>query len=128
MIMKKRILTLLLVFVAGCSASLGTYERGLWWDDDKRGDRESGAGIKFDIVCGELVRPFGGWEDPDFVLKCPICGPFFSVAFGELGFYIGLKSFKNSKGRYDWLPTDATAEDPDILFCPSATIRRTRRK
>ena len=125
-LMKK--LLLLVVFLTGCSASIGTYERGLWFDDDVRGDRESGFGLKLDLVCGEMVRPFGDWGEPDFVLKCPMCGPFFSVALGELGFYIGLKSFKNSVGRYDWLPTDATAENPDILFCPSATIRRTRRK
>ena len=129
----KIILPIFLIFLAGCSASLGTYERGLWFDDDVRGDRKSGFGIKLDLIAGEMVRPFSfdgdnPWVDPDFVLKLPIVGPFFSIAFGELGFYIGLKSFKNHEGRYDWLPSDAKAEDPDILFCPSSTIRRTRRK
>jgi len=124
----KNLFAILLIFVTGCSASLGTYERGLWFDDDCRGSRESGFGIKADLVCGEMVRPFGGWDDPDFVLKSPICGPFFSIAFNELGFYIGFKSFKNYQGRYEWLPSEATAEKPDILFCPSATIRRTRLK
>lgn len=126
----KKLLIILLVFVAGCSASLGTYERGLWFDDDKRGDRKSGFGIKLDLVAGQMVRPFGPnpWKDPDFVLKSPIIGPFFSIALGELGFYIGLKSFKNHQGRYDWLPSDADPNNPDIIFTPSATIRRTRLK
>ena len=124
----KKLLITLLCFVCGCSASIGTYERGLWFDHDERGDRESGAGIKVDLVCGEMVRPFGGWDDPYFVLRFPFCGPFVSVAAGELGAYVGFKSFKNYKDRYSWLPTDADRDDPDILFTPSATMRRTRKK
>lgn len=121
------------LFLCGCSASIGSYEKGLWYDSDKRDYNPKGVGIKADIVCGQMVRPisFDGdnpWKDPDFVLKCPICGPYFSVALGELGFYIGLKSFRNHEGRYEWLPSDANSSTPDILFTPSATTRRTRWK
>ena len=117
-----------MLFTSGCSLSAGSFEPGLWYDSDKRLYHPRGVGIKLDLVCGEMVRPFGGWEDPGFVLRCPICGPFVSVAIGEFGVYAGLKSFRNHKGRYDWLPSDADPNNPEILFTPSATIRRTRWK
>jgi len=117
-----------LFFIIGCSASIGSYERGLWFDDDVRGDRETGFGIKADIIAGQSVRPFGGWDNPDHVWKFPIIAPFISVAFNDYGFYLGWKSFKNHKGRYDWLPSDADPNNPEILFTPSASMRRTRRK
>ena len=113
--------------------TIGSYRRGLWYDDIQRGDRKSGWGIKLDIIWGKMVRPISlkgnnPWKNPDFILKCPFIGLFFSIAFGQLGFYIGFKSFKNYKGRYDWLPSNATSDKPEILFTPSATIRRTRIK
>lgn len=124
----RKLLLIPFLFLCSCSASIGSYEPGLWFDADKRSYQPEGVGIKLDFVCGEMVRPFGGWEDPDFVLKCPVCGPFFSVALGEMGFYIGLKSFRNHEGRYDWLPSAADPNEPEILFTPSATTRQTRWK
>ena len=128
-----KIIPFFLIFIAGCSMSIGSFERGLWYDSDERSYNPEGIGIKADIVCGRMVRPvsFDGdnpWEDPDFIIDCPMCGPFLSFAFGEFGIYVGTKTFKNYKDRYEWLPTEATREDPDILLTPSATIRRTRWK
>ena len=127
--MLKRISVVILLLMSfGCTMSIGTYERGLWFDDDVRGDRQSGAGIKIDLVAGRCVRPFGGWDDPWFVLDFPCFGPFASAAFGEAGIYIGLKSFKVHEGRYSWLHSTADPNDPEIMFTPSVSTRLTRKK
>jgi hypothetical protein len=141
--MKKLILCLVLlaVLVGGCggkvhgiSLSLGSHERGLWTDSDRRGPNE-GWGMKFDIVCGECVRPISTdgdnpWEDPDHILRFPICGPFASAWVGDAngpGFYVGLKTFESYRRpdgtwRYPWL------EEEGRFLTISGSTRRTRWK
>ena len=64
--------------VAGLSLTLGSYERGLWFDHDTRQYTPEGFGLKFDIVAGHIIRPVPKfWEkgtnpwkgdDPWFVI------------------------------------------------------------
>ena len=118
------------LFVAGCSMSIGSYERGLWYDHDAKDYNPKCFGLKLDLVAGRCVRPFGKdkWGNPDCYWDFPFIGPFISVSLGEYGAYLGFKSFKNYKDRYPWLPTEADPNDPDILFTLSSTTRRTRWK
>lgn len=132
--------------VGGISLSLGSYERGLWFDHDRRQYQPDGFGVKFDIVAGQMIRPVPKfWEPgnnpwqggkPWFVLRMPMIGPFLSVSFGEMGAYVGFKTFKvdqyhRSVDRYGrWMREDEFPEPNDIrvYLQPSLTIRRTRWK
>ena len=151
--MKIRWLAILLVFllggcardrVDGVSLSLGSFERGLWHDHDKREYQPKGWGIKLDWVCGNMVRPIpkigkdvNVWEEPAFVIRSPMTGPFLSIHLGEYGIYLGMKTFEldhgdvTNGGRYDDWVTDLEkpAEgEKHVYLCPSATMRRTRWK
>lgn len=123
-----------ILLLSSCSASIGTYESGLWFDSDKRDYQPKGIGVKFDLVAGRMVRPFpksdgtNPWVEPAWVLDIPFVGPFISVSIGDMGAYLGFKSFRNHKGRYDWLPSDADPNDPDVLYTISGSVRRTRWK
>ena len=128
------IVLLVIVFgVFGCTMSIGAYERGLWYDHDEKQYNPKGWGIKADIVAGRMVRPFNfhgenPWEKPEYYWDFPIIGPFISISLGEWGMYAGFKSFKNHEGRYDWLPSDADPNNPDLLFTISGSTRKTRWK
>jgi hypothetical protein len=111
--------------------SVGAYERGLWYDHDGKDYNPKGWGIKTDLVVGRMVRPFNfhgknPWEEPECYWDIPIIGPFVSISLGEWGVYAGLKSFKNHKDRYWWLPSEADPNNPDIIFTLSGSIRTTR--
>ncbi len=152
--MKARWLPLVLVLLlAGCSRehvrgislSLGSFERGLWYDHDMRQYDEHGFGIKLDLIGGHMLRPlknpfdgenpWRGGEDCG-VLRCPMIGPFLSIALGPYGLYLGFKTYEVSathagQDRYGkWIkPHEVPPEGRTYLYlCPSASIRRTRWK
>jgi hypothetical protein len=143
---------LLLPLVAGCqegrivglSASLGSHERGLWFDQDPRGYRPDAFGLKFDLVAGKMIRPVPKyWEpgnnpwqggEPWFVLRAPMAGPFLSIAIGPVGMYVGFKTFMvdqehRTPERYGrWMHENEFPgpNDVHVYLQPSFTIRRTR--
>lgn len=132
--------------VAGLSLTLGSYERGLWFDHDRRQYDPNGWGLKFDIVAGHMIRPVPKfWEqetnpwkgdDPWFVIRMPMVGPYLSVSLGQAGAYLGFKTFTveerhRSTERYGrWMRENEFPEPKDVkvYLQPSATIRRTRWK
>ncbi|MFH1718372.1 MAG: hypothetical protein ABIF19_13545 [Planctomycetota bacterium] len=132
--------------VGGLSLTLGSYERGLWFDHDRREYQPRGFGLKFDIVAGHMIRPVPKfWEasnnpwkgaEPWFVIRSPMIGPFISVAAGDLGAYFGFKTFRvedlhRSPGRYGkWMHENEFPEPNgvNVFVQPSASIRRTRWK
>jgi hypothetical protein len=130
--------------VAGLSLSLGSYERGLWYDHDDAQYHPGGFGLKFDIVAGEMIRPVPKfWEsgsnpwkgdEPWFVIQGPMIGPFLSLSLGEFGMYIGFKTFQVGQGERSpekygrWMRQEDFPEPNDVYTYvqPSFTIRRTR--
>jgi hypothetical protein len=141
--------------VGGASLSLGSttgvslraYERGLWFDHEHKERQPSeGFGLKFDLVAGQMVRPIpkfwkagsNPWKggDPWFVLRCPMVGPYISVAAGNLGAYFGFKSFRvadehRSSDRYGKWMHESEFPEPNgahVYLQPSASLRRTRWK
>jgi len=133
--------------VEGVSASVGAFERGLWYDHDRREYHENGWGLKFDIVAGHMIRPVpkfwkkdqNPWkgDEPWFVLRLPMIGPYVGVAAGELGFYLGLKTFlvedrHRSQERYGkWMKEEEYPADPNgtmTYLQISASTRQTRWK
>lgn len=148
----RTIVWLLVVILAGCqegrvggvSTSLGSYERGLWFDDDPRQIQPHGWGVKFDIVAGKMIRPirrsFRPEDDPWrgalplVVLRSPMIGPFLSISLGPLGMYIGFKTFEvtqreRSPDSYGRWMRDHEFPDPNdrhIYLTPSFTLRRVR--
>jgi hypothetical protein len=69
-----RILSLLFVLLfAGCRAgsvggislSVGSYERGLWFDHDNKDYQDGGVGIKLDILAGHMIRPVPKFWKPN---------------------------------------------------------------
>ncbi|MBN2182010.1 MAG: hypothetical protein JW715_08850 [Sedimentisphaerales bacterium] len=151
----KRLLLILPVFMlAGCSTgsveglsfTLGSYERGLWFDHDTKDFQSSGFGMKLDVVAGQIIRPVPKfWEEnsnpwkgdePWFVIRSPMIGPFLSLAVGDLGMYIGFKTFEvrdehRSLDRYGRWMREREFPDPNavnVYLQPSATMRRTRWK
>ena len=132
--------------VGGLSLSIGSYERGLWYDHDIREHHPGGFGLKVDIVAGHMIRPVPKyWEastnpwkgsEPWFVIRSPMIGPFISIAAGEFGAYFGFKTFRvedrhRSVGRYGkWMREEEFPEPNgvNVFLQPSASIRRTRWK
>jgi len=130
--------------VDGVSASIGSYERGLWFDQDPRSYDSNGWGLKIDWVIGHMIRPVPKyWEpgnnpwkggEPWFVIRAPMMGPFVSVSLGEVGAYLGFKTFvveerHRSLERYGgWMLDEEFPEaDEEMVYLqPSATVRRTR--
>jgi len=116
----------------------------LWFDHDEKGYQAGGVGIKFDIVAGHMIRPVpkfwkpkqNPWkgDEPWFVIRSPIIGPFISLALGKTGVYFGFKTFEvkdmhRSLERYGkWMHENEfpQSETPNVFMQPSATIRRTR--
>lgn len=132
--------------VEGLSLSLGSYERGLWFDQDAKQSQATGFGLKLDIVAGQMIRPVPKyWEasnnpwkgdEPWFVIRSPMIGPYISLAIGDLGIYFGFKTFlvedrHRSLERYGrWMRENEFPEPNgvNVYLQPSASIRRTRRK
>ena len=132
--------------VGGLSLTLGSYERCLWFDHDTKEHQSTGFGMKLDIVAGQMIRPIPKfWEksnnpwkgdEPWFVIRSPMIGPFISLAVGDLGLYCGFKTFKvenehRSLNRYGrWMRENEFPEPNDVhvFLQPSTTIRRTRWK
>ena len=59
----------LILLMTGCSFSIGSYESGLWYDQDKRAYNPKGYGIKADLVPGHMIIPIpklgaDRWDDP----------------------------------------------------------------
>jgi hypothetical protein len=127
-------------------AYLGDYERGLWFDYDREDRLGGGIGLKFDIVAGQMIRPVpkfwrpgnNPWrgDDPWFVIRCPMIGPYISLAVGDLGTYLGFKTFAvenkhRSLDRYGrWMLENEFPDSTDerVYLQPSASLRRTRWK
>ncbi|MHC4478238.1 MAG: hypothetical protein ACYTEL_21580 [Planctomycetota bacterium] len=144
----------LLLFLSGCqghevhgfSLSLGSFERGLWHDSDKRNlDKSPSWGIKADLTLGQWLRPIGTadgnspWRGGEaaFVLRSPVPLPgiYLGGHLGDLGFYVGTKSYeatdRHRHGRYEkWMREEEFGTDakPAVYLCPSASIRTTRWK
>jgi hypothetical protein len=132
--------------VEGLSLSLGSYEHGLWFDDDVKKDHATGFGMKLDIVAGQMIRPVPKyWEssnnpwkgdEPWFVIRSPMIGPYISLAIGEIGVYFGFKTFlvedrHRCLERYGRWMNENEFPEPNgvnVYLQPSASIRRTRRK
>ena len=92
--------------IFGIQFIFSTQEASLWWDHDQHhdGSGKPGWGVVFKLRGGNVVRPwakkgFNPWFDtsPDngrrvikFYCPLPIL-PFFSIAIGDYGFYIGFK-------------------------------------
>jgi len=131
--------------VIGITLGISSFERGLWFDSDRREYHPDGWGIKFSLVCGRLIRPVprfwikgsNPWkgDEPWFVIRIPlIVLPFISIALGKYGIYLGAKTFSVSSehitdDRYGkWLkPSEkGTDEDPREYLTISASIRSTR--
>ena len=133
--------------ISGVSTSMGSFERGLWFDHDIREYQPHGFGVKFDIVAGHMIRPVpkfwkkdqNVWKGsaPWFVVRVPLIGPYVGIACGEMGVYGGLKTFQVQERhrvpeRYGkWMRDKEFPADPNgtmTYIQLSATMRRTRWK
>ena len=132
--------------VGGISLSLGSYERGLWFDHDQRQHQLGGFGLKLDIVTGHMVLPVPKyWEpsnnpwkggEPWFILRSPMIGPFMSLAVGDFGAYFGCKTYMvedrhRSLDRYGRWMRESEFPEPNavnVYLQPTASLRRTRWK
>ena len=133
--------------VSGASLSVGSFERGLWFDHDIRAYQPEGWGVKFDIVAGHMIRPVPKfWEkgnnpwkggEPWFVIRAPLIGPYVGIAAGKIGVYGGMKTFQveerhRSADRYGkWMRKKEFPSDPKgtmTYLQLSGTIRGTRWK
>ena len=123
--------------------TLSTDEGAIWWDRDVKGYKR-GWGIMASLKAGWVYRPipkfwkidfwmgdkqYNPWDDEYwFVLKFwfPLL-PFFSIAIGWFGFYIGFKTYDLGRRRYvNWIEEDHNRKGHEAL-APSATIRMDRR-
>lgn len=146
----------IIVFAAGCdcgqgrvcglSLSLGSFERGLWTDaDTKNIEQRPTWGTKLDLTIGQWLRPVGSadgrnpWRGgkPAFVIRShiPLPGIYLGVHIGELGFYIGTKTYeaadKHREDRYEvWMKEEEFGNDeqPKVYLAISASLRKTRWK
>jgi hypothetical protein len=150
----RRLLLLLALILTGCktgsvdglSLTIGSYERGLWFDHDVKEHQPTGFGMKLDIIAGQMIRPVPKfWEasnnpwkgdEPWFVIRSPMIGPYISMAIGDIGLYFGFKTFQveqkhRSLERYGrWMHENEFPEpnNVNVYLQPSASIRRTRWK
>ena len=138
--------------VHGISLSIGSYERGLWTDHDKRVYNPNLIGIKLDIVCGRMIRPvpcfwkrgfwrgeraFNPWKGGEywFIIRIPfLIAPFISIALGKYGLYFGCKTFEIAPhhavperyGKWVHYQEIGTEEKPAVFLQLTATTRTTR--
>ncbi len=146
----RRLLLLPALMPTGCKTgsveglSLGSYERGLWFDDNVKERHATGFGMKLDIVAEQMIRPVSKFreasnnpwkgDEPCFVIRSPMIGPYISLAVGDIGLYFGFKTFQvenrhRSLDRYGrWMHENEFPEpnDVNVYLQPSASIRRTR--
>ncbi len=132
----KLILIPLILLMTGCSFSIGSYESGLWYDQDKRAYNPKGYGIKADLVPGHMIIPIpklgaDRWDDPWLIVRAPIIAPFISFTMKEKGGYVGLKRFEvsqNNKEYYWWLNRKELPPKGKsyVYFTPEAAIRTKR--
>jgi hypothetical protein len=148
--MKLRIINLIQFIVS-------TAEHGLWWDHDKRGnedtaadDRKKGWGFMFTLRAGTVIRHYlkpkywiRSWKgeqfphrwkafDPEYhgMIRfwCPLC-PFFSVALGPYGFYIGFKRARiNKPEQFELMFKPEEIEKDAKVLVATASTRSTRWK
>lgn len=110
------------------SLSFSSFERGLWFDHDKREYQPEGWGIRLAVLIGEFARPIAlgsnPWkEKPWFVIRLPfLVLPFLAVAIGKYGFYIGGKAFDVDAGE-PWANPEEVGKE---LLTVSTTIRKSR--
>ena len=129
-------LTLLIFLISGCSLSVGSYESGLWFDQDERAYKPRGFGLKADLVPGYMIIPVpklgaDRWEDPWMIVRAPIIAPFVSFTMAEKGGYVGFRAFEvnnENKQQYWWLNRK---EFPPrgksyVYFTPEAAVRTRR--
>ena len=150
----RRLILLVVLLLGGCktgtvgglSLTLGSYERGLWFDHDQKKHQATGVGLKLDVVAGKMIRPVPKfWEasnnpwkgdEPWFVIRSPMVGPYVSLAVGDLGAYFGFKTFRvedkhRSLDRYGKWMYESEFPEPNavnVYLQPSASLRRTRWK
>lgn len=132
----KLILIPLILLITGCSFSVGSYETGLWYDQDKRAYNPKGFGIKADLVPGQMIIPVpklgsDRWDDPWLIIRAPIIAPFISFTMADKGGYAGLKSFEvsqSNKQYYWWLNKKEIPPRGKsfVYFTPEAAIRTKR--
>ena len=144
---------MVLVFVAGCgevhglSLAVGSFERGLWADSDKKNvEGKPGWGLKLDLNIGQWLRPVGSkdggnpWQggEPAFVMRSgiPLPNIFIGVHIGDYGLYLGGKTYLVEERhctdqRYGaWIKEEECpcAGKVKTYIAPSASFRRTRWK
>lgn len=120
-------------------------EKGLWYDHDQREFDTRGWGIFLKVFAGPIVRPItkpqywfvtgipSKWNefDPQFhwLLRFwfPFC-PFFSICFGEYGFYLGFKVFDLESEKYRKMVGSVHVHPGSQALTPSVTTRTTRWK
>ena len=98
-------------------------------------ERNSLLNIDLYILQKAYNNPWKG-DEPWFVIRCPIIGPYISLAIGDLGLYLGFKTFQvedrhRSLERYGkWMKENEFPElnNVNVYLQPSASIRRTRWK
>lgn len=134
--------------------SIGSNERGLWFDSDKRDYQPSALlGFKFSLNFGEIMRPIpkfwkfqwrgwrrlpGNWPNPWtsteywFVFRSyiPLIMPFLSISIKRFGIYLGCKIYDITRERHlerykNWLQ-EFPKEEGWTKLCPSFTLRSTR--
>jgi len=126
----------LILLITGCSFSIGSYESGLWYDQDKRAYNPNGFGIKADIVPGNMIIPIpklgaDRWDDPWLIVRAPIIAPFISFTMADKGGYVGMKGFEvsqSNKQYYWWLNRKELPPRGKsyVYFTPEAAIRTKR--
>ena len=126
----------LILLITGCSFSVGSYESGTWFDQDKRAYNPNGLGIKVDIVPGQMIIPVpkfcsNRWDDPWFIIRAQIIAPFISISVREMGAYAGLRSFEvsqSNKQNYWWLSENELPPKGKsfIYFTPEASYTTKR--
>jgi hypothetical protein len=125
-----------MLLVSGCSFSIGSYESGLWYDQDKRAYNPIGFGIKADLVPGQMIIPVpklgaDRWDDPWLIVRAPIIAPFISFTMADKGGYAGFRAFEVSetnKQYYWWLNKDELPPRGKsyVYFTPEAAVRTQR--
>lgn len=117
--------------VHGISLMFSSFERGLFYDTDRRKYNPYGWGVVVKLVAGSFARPVpkfwtgeNPWQEQAwFTLRLPfIVLPFISIAIGRFGFYFGGKAFTVDSDE----PWARPGEYGDTKLTISATVRRTR--
>lgn len=129
--------------------SIGTPEHQLWFDHDKKEYNPHGWGVVFHLKGGWMIRPFtrpkwlidkyihkdpipNGWKyfDPKFHMLVrfwfPVL-PFFSLAIGKYGIYVGFKEYRLSNLEQDGRLIGRSNVEPDARALAWSISTRTTR-